>query len=207
MPAYMKNLSIFFHKNHYDIIQGADGDVVFRPVSKSDLDYMMAEVIDGDSHGLIVSATVTGGSYNNLTLSEPYSYILSNVYTPIRIDHIYSKGSSVNISVGETCYLHENYFYITDQLPGLVNDSEKDAIYLRGADPLIFGQKYILYLYDMEKPPIADLGSGTEQVLFPVANNLYAFPVGTKEEAEQALLDPSDAYWKAWQEVLATYIE
>lgn len=197
----------FFHKNHYDVIQGADGDVVFRPVSKSDLDYMMAEVIDGDSHGLIVSATVTGGSYNNLTLSEPYSYILSNVYTPIRIDHIYSKGSSVNISVGETCYLNENYFYITDQLPGLVNDSGKDAIYLRGADPLIFGQKYILYLYDMEKPPIVDLGSGTEQVLFPVANNLYAFPVGTKEEAEQALLDPSDAYWKAWQEVLATYIE
>ena len=71
----------FFHKNHYDIIQGADGDVVFRPVSKSDLDYMMAEVIDGDSHGLIVSATVTGGSYNNLTLSEPYSYIKQCLYS------------------------------------------------------------------------------------------------------------------------------
>ncbi len=195
----------FFDKTQYTTVAGFDGDVIYSPLNKDDLEYMMTELLDGENYGLIAACTVVGGSYNQIVLQDSYTYSLSHICTPIRIDHIFSKGSLIDISEGELCYLHENYFYITEQLPELAECYGENSVYLKGADPVVNGQQYIMYLYDLERPPVPSLGFGGKKLLSPVSKDLYAFPIGTKEEAEQVLLEPDDTYWATWEAVLQSH--
>lgn len=203
-----KEALFYFDPNVYqNVSDGCAGDRNI-PHSLADLEQMTKYDFDKlTPTGTIIQCVVSGPSINRI-MEPPLDqwkldvvYGVNHVLTPVTITDILYAGEDVDLVLGETYYLMEPFFYVTEETPDYLEVHGPGTIVAQEYTPMQKGNEYIVFgryehseMYDYQG----------EQILDPISyEGVMCF--ASEAKAKAISISGNDNYWSIWRETMAKY--
>lgn len=198
----------YFDPQVYENVSDGCGGDRNVPRSLADLEKMTKyHQEESKSTAAIFQCVVSGPSINRI-MEPPFdqwergvTYGVNHVLTPVTITDIFYAGEDVDLVVGETYYLLEPFFYITEETPDYLEYHGHGTIAAQEYTPIQRGNEYIVFgryehneMYDYQE----------EAILYSTAYE-GVMCIASETKAKAISISGNDNYWGIWREAMAKY--